>query len=54
MGYGDPKLERAFGQVLPPIRIEYAEDGRPIAAWSIWVCRDFIGFPMEAGAERKY
>jgi len=54
VGFGEPMLERAFGEVLKPRRVEYSEDGRPIAAWLIWVCRDFRGFPKEVGPDRKY
>jgi 4-amino-4-deoxy-L-arabinose transferase-like glycosyltransferase len=49
VGVGIPPLKDAFASVDAPRRIEFVENGNPIAAWSVWVCRGFKGFPSSSG-----
>jgi hypothetical protein len=44
-----PKVREAFEKVEFPIGVQYEEDGRPLAGWTVHVCRGFKGFPKEAG-----
>jgi hypothetical protein len=49
-------LRRAFDRIEPGIHIIHSEDGIPIAAWMVWVCHGFRGFPDSGleGCERRY
>jgi hypothetical protein len=38
-------LRQAFERVDPPLIVTHAEDGRPVASWTVTVCRSFRGLP---------
>ncbi|HXD86248.1 MAG TPA: hypothetical protein VN641_07130, partial [Urbifossiella sp.] len=40
-----PDAPRIFDSVEPPILVVHRDGGIPVAAWKIWVCRGFRGFP---------
>jgi len=39
-----PVLKWIFARVEGPYEFEYAEQGIPLARWTIWRCYDFQGF----------
>src|SRR5262249_50007643 len=43
-----PKVRQAFRKVEGPIPALHEEDGRPVAGWTIHVCRGFQGFDPKA------
>jgi hypothetical protein len=43
-----PAVAASFDQVESPIMVSHAENGVPLAAWSVWVCHGFRGFPGSA------
>jgi hypothetical protein len=45
-----PEFARAFARIEPSRRVTYEEDGCPIAAWDVTVCRGYRGFP--SGTDR--
>lgn len=40
-----PGMERVFDRMEPPVEVIASDGGVPVAAWKIWVCRGFHGFP---------
>lgn len=40
-----PRAEEVFERVEPPVRVVHAENGVPVAVWTVWVCHGFRGFP---------
>ena len=49
-----PNLRTGFDHVDPGVRVLHAENGVPIASWTVWVCRGFHGFthPAADGTSR--
>ena len=45
VGEIDEKLIAAFETIDPAQRLVYRENGVPVAAWTVRVCRKFRGFP---------
>ncbi len=45
VGDFDPLLKGAFEHVDDPKRVVYVENGQPLAAWNVIVCRGYRGFP---------
>jgi len=39
-----PEVRNGFEWIEPGLQVVHAEDGVPIAAWTIWVCHGFRGF----------
>ena len=39
-----PEVRNGFEWIEPGLQVVHAEDGIPIAAWTIWVCHGFRGF----------
>jgi 4-amino-4-deoxy-L-arabinose transferase-like glycosyltransferase len=54
VGVPDPELWPAFERWEGPYDVHYAEQGQPIAAWSIYVCRGYKGFPARAGLRGRF
>jgi hypothetical protein len=52
VGFIGPDVRAAFRQVDQPRAVIHAEDGRPVAAWQILVCRDFQGFRLPSTPTR--
>jgi hypothetical protein len=44
-----PEMDRVFGRVESPVEVVASDGGIPVAAWKVWVCRDFRGFPAGDG-----
>ena len=42
-----PEMSRAFERVEPPVEVVASDGGIPVAAWKIWVCHGFRGFPAD-------
>ena len=40
-----PDAADVFDRVEPPVRVVHAEDGVPVAVWTVWVGHGFRGFP---------
>jgi hypothetical protein len=45
IGDAGPVLRRAFQRVEPAVVVTHREGGRPVARWTVTVCRGFRGFP---------
>ncbi len=48
VGVWSPALRQAFDEVEAPREVVHREGGRPVAGWSVTVCRGFRGFPGHA------
>lgn len=48
-----PNANAVFERVEPPVRVVHAEDGVPVATWTVWVGHGFRGFP-EPRADAGY
>jgi 4-amino-4-deoxy-L-arabinose transferase-like glycosyltransferase len=46
-------IDDAFRHVDDTYEVFHYEDGQPIAAWTITVCRDYRGFPKDVPVQRK-
>ncbi len=46
VGAPAPEVLQGFGQAGRPREVAYVEDGRPLAGWTVTVCRDFKSFPF--------
>lgn len=49
-----PGAAEVFDRVEPPVRVVYAEDGMPVAVWTVWVGHGFRGFPRARSARPGY
>lgn len=49
VGYRMPEMDQVFERVEPPVEVIASDGGVPVAAWEVWVCRGFRGFPTSGG-----
>lgn len=50
VGYLGPRTMAGFERVDPPFEITYHENGRGLAGWPIFICRNFRGFERPEAA----
>jgi hypothetical protein len=54
IGHVTPALREAFAEVEDTRIITHVENGQPLAAWGVTVCRGFRGFPNAASQAPHY
>lgn len=49
-----PEAAEVFDRVEPPVRVVHAEEGVPVAVWTVWVGHGFRGFPRTRSGRPGY
>ena len=49
-----PEAAEVFDRVEPPVRVVHAEDGVPVAVWTVWVGHGFRGLPRTRSGRPGY
>ena len=49
-----PAVADAFDRLEPPVRVVHAEEGVPVAVWTVWVCHGYRGFPEHPDRPTRY